>query len=231
MRAVIALFLLLLATPAHALIVCNGDSNTESDYWAEYFPNGMADGWCERLAGAVEQATVNRGVGRSGISDNGLYNGSIPLWGGYYIDQEVAGIDPFIALANGTPTFLGQPLYSPLGVPDIFIFALGANDLIYGYTPKQVIHYLKKYRQRAIAAGATVYVATLPPRYVPGTCTLAEGYDKIVALNQLIRGNWPAKYIEFHDWFDCSDFLPDGAHINADGHAKRAAMAAWALLQ
>ena len=224
MRAL--LVILLLAGTADAMIVCNGDSNTQSNW--QGFPNGTADGWCEQLGALKSTTTVNRGVGFSGIGDHGTYyGGTLPLWGGFYIDAEAAGTDPFLAFATGTPpTYLGQPTYSPLGVPDTFVLAFGTNDLmLYGYTPRQIITYYKKYRQHAIATGATVYIATTPPQY-DASGNLSALDAQIQDLNQRIRGNWPTRYVEFYNGFTPSDFAPDGVHLNASGQAKRAAAAA-----
>lgn len=232
MRALLLIAILALATPAHATIVCNGDSNTQSN-WQGY-PNGTSDGWCERIGG------INRGVGGSTISDHaysfhdlplGVFMPDMPLWGGYYIDAELAGADPFATWATGTPPkLLGQATLSPLPQPDIVILAFGTNDVRADWlggpwTPNQIIHFYKKYRQRAIATGATVYIATTPPIY--NTDGTLSAYDATIrSLNAKIRGNWPSKYIEFYDGFTVADFQLDGLHLNASGQAKRAAAAA-----
>lgn len=211
---------LLLPGAARATIVCNGDSNTQSG-WQSWYPNGRADGWCERVAVELGEATVNRGVGASSISDTGFYwGGNLPLWGGYYVDLEVAGTDPFAAFATDG-FFLQQPIYSPFAVPDVFVFAWGTNDITYGYTPRQVITAYKKYRQHVIATGATVYIATTPPQFnADGTLSAKDAL--IRDLNQRIRGNWPQRYVEFYVGFTADDFTADGIHVTAAGQAKRA---------
>lgn len=215
MRVPLLILLLALAIPSDATIVCNGDSNTESD-WQGY-PNGTADGWCEQVGG------INRGVGGATISDTGLYFGALPLWGGYYIDAEVAGTDPFLTLSGAT--FLGQATYSPFPVADTYVLAFGTNDIrTTPNTPTQIIQAYKKYRQHIIAAGAVPYVATTPPIY-NADCSLSADDAMIRSLNKKIRGNWPTRYVEFYDGFNCGDFASDGVHLTAGGQAKRAAAA------
>lgn len=218
MRAAL-LLILVLATAANAATICNGDSNTQSNW--QGFPNGTADGWCEQVGG------INRGVGGSTIADSGAYFGTLPLWGGYYIDAEVAGVDPFAQFAT-SGVFLGQAVRFPFPLADVVIMAFGTNDVRAGWTPSQIIHYLKKYRQRVIAAGGVPYIATTPPQF-DDACAISSNDATIQLLNQRIRGNWPQRYVEFHDGFDCADFMPDGIHLTAGGQAKRAAAAAAVL--
>lgn len=215
-----ALSLLIIVGAAHAVVICNGDSNTQSDW--QGFPNGTADGWCEQMGG------INRGVGGLTISDTGISYGAIPLWGGYYIDAEVAGTDPFL-FVSGAPVFLGQTTYAVFPYVDTYILAFGTNDIQNtANTPTQIIQAYKKYREHILAAGSVVYVATTPPMF-NADCTLAGDDALIRSLNRKIRRNWPTRFVEFYEGFSCEDFAADGVHLTAAGQAKRAAAAALGL--
>lgn len=210
---------LLYAAPAEAVpftVVCNGDSNTQSNWQGP-----TTDGWCERLGVKLGTSTINRGVGGSGIVDSGLVYGAIPLYGGFYLTEELGEMDPFFDIGDGAPSFLGQPIHEPFPLVDVVIFAWGTNDIRDGYTAKQVIAAIKKYRKMAIAAGATVLVATTPPIFnTDGSLSSSE--VSIKKLNSLIRGNFPSKYVEFHDGMVPGDYFADGVHLAVSGQEKRA---------
>jgi hypothetical protein len=229
MKFVLGLMLIALtALPARASIVCNGDSNTQSNWQT----GDISDGWCEQLGLLASTPTINRGVGGSTIIDTGYSFGTLPLWGGFYIDAEALGpTDPFASFAAGTPpTFLDQPIVTPWAIPEIFIFAFGTNDIRQGYVPTSIMAAIKKYRQHVIGTGAVVFVATAPPMFnADGSLSSLDA--NIRSLNKKIRGSWPVKYVEFYEGFTASDFQSDGIHLNETGMQKRAAAAYAALTQ
>jgi hypothetical protein len=84
-------------------------------------------------------------------------------------------------------------------------------------------------RRRFRRAGADVFVATVPPIFRrDGT---PSGDDAVIReLNDRIRRAFPGGYVEFYEGMTYPDDYSDSTHMNAHGHAKRAAAVLRRLL-
>ncbi|MBY0277522.1 SGNH/GDSL hydrolase family protein [Candidatus Binatia bacterium] len=206
-------------------VICNGDSNTQALAFVS-----VQENWCELLGEQPGVVTINRGVGASGIVSNGLRTFGVPLWAGFYTAYELAGVDPFYVLSHGAATWGRRPTFDPLPAYDAVILAYGTNDLTaYGYSVSAVFKAIKRTRRRFRRAGADVFVATVPPIFRrDGT---PSGDDAVIReLNDRIRRAFPGGYVEFYEGMTYPDDYSDSTHMNAHGHAKRAAAVLRRLL-
>jgi lysophospholipase L1-like esterase len=106
----------------------------------------------------------------------------------------------------------------------IVIIAFGTNDLaVLGLTPQEAFDAIVNLRNTSEAAGHTTFVATVPPRPIPGD-GLAEQINAL-----LLASSIPSdRIIDFYTGFD--DLVdPDGVHFINAGHELRAARALMML--
>lgn len=206
-------------------VICNGDSNTQAQAFVS-----TAENWCTLVGDHPGLITINRGVGASGIVNNGLRTYGAPLWASFYTDHELTGVDPFFVLSRGAAFWSSRPTFDPLPSYDAVILAYGTNDLTaYGFPVRSVFKAIKRIRRQFRRRGVDVFVATVPPIFArDGTPSSAD--TVIRELNDRIRLAFPGSYVEFYDGMTYPDDYSDTMHMNASGHARRAAAALQRIL-
>ena len=222
----IVIFAFLFISPSHAYtVICNGDSNTQAN------PSHPADNWCAILAQHPGLSTINRGMGGSGIVDNGLSTYGAPLWASFYTTYELIGIDPLFILARGGAFWKQIPTFNPLPTYDAVVLAYGTNDIAgYHFSVRDIIRATKVISRQFLDVGIDVFVATVPPLY-DSNGSLSSADKAIQRLNRRIRRLFPDRYIEFYEGMTYPDDYSNGRHFNASGQAKRAQAALTTLLR
>lgn len=108
--------------------------------------------------------------------------------------------------------------------PDLAVLAYGTNDVLSGASPDAVVAALAGHVRALLAAGAEVWVATLPP------VRADDAYAPAVeATNAALRRGFPeAMRIDFDTGLGDAD-LVDRVHLSADAQAELARRVARAL--
>jgi lysophospholipase L1-like esterase len=179
---------------------CLGDSNTDPDF----APNGQS--WCEQLKGLFTKdnwITVNKGLGGS------------------------------TEVRSSRTAFTQLPDALKAGNLDAVVLAYGTNALWYGF---KVAEIMQAYRElKKLAGPVPVFIALTPLRYdLPDTAPARERTTmnaQIMELNrQLLADKTFAGVFGFTpDVVETEDYRSDRLHLNAKGHAKRAAAARVAM--
>lgn len=171
--------------------------------------------------------------------------------GGDYPSQVVGALDPrgtYSNLGVGGETLATMLTNAPAAVDplltagsnNIVVIAGGSNDIQAGTSPTTIYNTLTAYCKARRAAGWRVIVGTVGPRTDSGNGATFE--TNRLALNTLIRGNWPTIADGIADWgadpniglnaaqsTDLAYYAGDGAHLNWRGYAIRAGYALSAL--
>ena len=169
--------------------------------------NTFADpkpGWCDLLAeGSPGWVMSNRSWNGMSILDFGESYGGFKLAAGPHV-EEVLTLDH----------------------PDVVILAFGTNDLKHAATPEAIVDAYAKAKAKIEATGARCLIALTPPTFPPDMSGLNPGIE---ALNAKVRQQFGSDVVDFWSGMTRADFKPDGLHVNAAGHAKRAAAARDAI--
>ena len=169
--------------------------------------NTFADpkpGWCDLLAeGSPGWVMSNRSWNGMSIIDFGESYGGFKLAAGPHVDEVLT-----------------------LDHPDVVILAFGTNDLKHAATPEAIVDAYAQAKAKIEATGARCLVALTPPAFPPDSSGLNPGVN---ALNAKVREQFGSDVVDFWSGMTRADFKPDGLHVNAAGHAKRAAAARDAI--
>jgi hypothetical protein len=169
--------------------------------------NTFADpkpGWCDLLGEASPGWVMsNRSWNGMSIMDFGEAYGGFELAAGPHVDEVLT-----------------------LDHPDVVILAFGTNDLKHAATPQAIVDAYAQAKAKIEASGARCLIALTPPTFPPDASGLNP---RIEILNAAVRERFGDDVVDFWSGMTRADFKPDGLHVNAAGHAKRAAAARLAL--
>ena len=169
--------------------------------------NTFADpkpGWCDLLGEASPKWVMsNRSWNGMSIIDFGESYGGFKLAAAPHVDEVLT-----------------------LDHPDVVILAFGTNDLKHAAMPEAIVDAYAQAKAKIEATGARCLVALTPPTFPPDASGLNPGIE---ALNAKVRQQFGSDVVDFWSGMTRADFKPDGLHVNAAGHAKRAAAAREAI--
>jgi len=169
--------------------------------------NTFADpkpGWCDLLGRESPKWVMsNRSWNGMSIMDFGESYGGFKLAAAPHVDEVLT-----------------------LDHPDVVILAFGTNDLKHAAPPEAIVDAYAQAKAKIEATGARCLIALTPPTFPPDSSGLNPGIE---ALNAKVRQRFGSDVVDF--WFGMTraDFKADGLHVNAAGHAKRAAAAREAI--
>lgn len=186
-------------------VACLGDSNTDSRWQLERYPDTgfpERDGWCERLR--------NFGIDSRSWGQSRATLLSYP-WQGH---NSLRG-------ANGEQQ-LNRVIAD--GESNIVIISLGTNDMIFTVQPVLLFIGVTVLINKAEANGLTAYLATVP--FTSPDLPHARFDADVAEFNALILGAYPGRIIDFNAVAEqVGDYL-DQVHVGGEIHAQWSAKAA-----